>query len=165
MLDKMSSEELRDECEAIVIVRDRYGIVQRHDKILSGAKRILENPELVQLVPEEKPYIWEQLHKIVVTPTDMLMQEEEADSVLLGSLFWYVTKSEWRSFSLDEKYNALREELNYIYKEPELVDLVPGERLHIWKRLEELHNMSREELMNELELGTMLGASGKIINE
>ena len=155
-LDKMSHEELMNEIEVIAIIEDRDSIYRRYEQTRSKAKRILENPELVQLIPDEKPYIWERLKELATMPCEKLIQEEEADFVLSLPLREFIPNSEWKSYSLEKKHDVFRDELKDINKQPELVHLVPGERLHIWRRLDELNNMSREELMNELEVGIIL---------
>ena len=133
-------------------------INRRYEQTISNVKRILDNPELVQLIPEEKPHIWKRLKELAAMPDDILKQEEEADYVLFGWLIEFMlefaSKSEWDS--PDKRYEWFRDWLKDIYERPEDVFLVPGKDPHIWKRLEVLNNMSCEEFMDELELGTIL---------
>ena len=120
----------------------------------SRAKQILENPELVQLVPGEQPHIWKLFERWVTMSDEALMQEEEADYVLFGCVADLILKSEWNS--PDARYTWMRDWLNGIYERPEDILLVPGEDPHIWERLNALYKMSREELMTELEAGALL---------
>ena len=53
--------------------------------------------------------------------------------------------------ALEESYNETRDRIERIRKNHALVGLVEGEELHVWDRLNRLANMTREELLEELD--------------
>ena len=60
--------------------------------------------------------------------------------------------------SIEARYENVRARLAVLrhVSPAERLGLVPGEDLHIWKRLETLLAMTEEELMNEVEADTVI---------
>ena len=148
------------------------------DIVQSRINKIKDNPMLLPFPVEEYPHIWNRLEQLAVMPREETIQALEADYVLLSDDVYKssVRNGSWAPYketeddpanpdeyeqlpfaenerkSFEIEYDYTRWKIDKIKENPTLlVDLSITEYPHIWKRLEQLAAMTREELMNEIE--------------